>query len=740
MNIFLFLLVLVTMVSCGGSGGGGKKKSSSPVYKVEYLYPVNTLNPGQGSTDVYATAVVCKDASGAVVDDSLCGGFEDFDPLLAPTLPHLSPPGLMEVTLPNSEQGTVMVPVEEGVLWSNIDDAVRKNKLESLVTCSSGYVMNFKGDCVAQAFSYTYGVWPSNTLAACSGSQVFSRTYLCIDEVSGISVDYSFCVDFGVTPDINRTYLSQAGNGTMSGGSGDILNIHCQEGKTQLDVGNGTVISSVASCGTQRHLANPSDLSCTSNSYVATGIVYPTNNLAVGGGSRVVNSTSFTECRTGHDNQIVAMSYCSGISPTQFTQTQLSPAGEITSTTADGDVVTYTIAEGGTIASADTVAVASSCGSNRHLVGTLCAADTYTSSDFVFPANDLVVGGGSKSASATDFNICTRDHDSEIVTKTFCTMPAVAPTQTQLSPAGDLQVNVTGSEDGYVLVPVSEGEDWDAVTQEDKDTRISDVLVCLPNYTQNGAVCEINEYTVKILTAGRHACAISNLGNAKCFGQYAGTGTAINFSTSYAGIVDSQGDIYDSKLKHSSGSHYRIDFTPYAYTNNKWNVFGIIGNIETTVSGTTATCLDAMSSLTRCAGARTRTLSNVSSISFGPPMATPACGITSSNVVSCMTSTTGTYPLNGATNAQQVTLGMDHMCVKSTAGLVTCGGTNTYGQNNLAGRTVKYLSSADSYTCAIQTDNTVICVGRNNARQAGQTHGNIVNSTTPVRVSTLDTW
>jgi alpha-tubulin suppressor-like RCC1 family protein len=452
-----------------------------------------------------------------MVDESLCGGFDNFDPAIAPSFIHRAPAGLVEVSLSNSEQGVVMVPVESGVDWSNIEDAIRRNHLQSLVTCSSGYVMNFRGDCVNQTFNYTYGAWPTNTLAACSGTQVFTRTYLCIDEVTGISVDYSFCDGFGLTPDINRTYLSPVGNGTMAGTNGDVLNIHCQEGKTQLDVGNGTVVSSVASCGSQRHLANSTDLACTANSYVAAGIVFPTNDMEVGTGSRVVNSTSFTECRTSHDNQIVAMSYCSGIDGTQFTQTQLSPAGDISEINAEGDAVTYTIAEGGTRTSPETVVVASSCGTDRHLVGSLCLADTFTPSDFVFPSNDMEAGDGSRTVTATGFNTCTRDHDSVVVDNTRCSLPAVAPTQTQLSPAGDKLIAIDNAVGGGVLITLTEGQDFNDISSSDLNDMIDSLLSCESGYDKDGLSCVAPHKKLALLQYG--VCSINNVGNVYCAGQ-----------------------------------------------------------------------------------------------------------------------------------------------------------------------------------------------------------------------------
>lgn len=327
MKVLLLLLTILSLMSC--SGGEGSKESGTTVvnnYEVFYVYPENPLLPGEGSTEVYAYAVVCKDSLGKIVDDAFCSEIDQVDLASAPVKNYNSPAGLVPVEVPNSDLPEVMVPVQEGVDWGNVDDETRRNTLAPLVSCSTGFILNFRGDCVIQGYSFSYGDWPVNNLTACQGSQVVSRTYLCIDDVTGNSVDYFFCSG---TPDITSSYSSPVGNSSTANEHGDVLSVLCQEGKTVGDIGNGSVVSSVISCGNQRHLSSPTDLSCVPNTYYVDGVVFPGNDMTVGTGSRVVMATSFNQCRSSNDNELVDITYCSSIDISTVTDTQLSPSGEL---------------------------------------------------------------------------------------------------------------------------------------------------------------------------------------------------------------------------------------------------------------------------------------------------------------------------------------------------------------------------------------------------------------------------
>lgn len=518
-KIISLLILSLTALSCSG-GGSGKKdsKSTTNIYELSYIYPDNPLTPGQGSTEVYAVGVSCKNSKGEVVDDSFCPGISEIDLLSAPTQPYLAPAGPLEVPTPNSQTSSVTVYVDQGVKWEELEDNDRLTKLQPLVTCSSGYTLNFRGDCVLQGYSYSYGNWPTNNLSPCQGSQSFTRTYICIDDVTGNSVDYFFCTG---SPNITTSYLSPAGNGTMTGVSGDVLNISCQEGKTSLDIGNGAVVNSVSSCGAQRHLASPSDLTCTPNSYIASDIQYPVNDMAIGDGQREVTAISFNECRTTHDNSVVNLSFCSGVDLSAIKEIQLSPAGVITGVNEDGDNVSYAIPQGGTKSSSGTIISVISCATNRHTENGACVPDTFTASNFTFPLNDMSAGQGERTVNATSFNTCTRDHDGLIMADTSpCTMPAVLPTQTQLAPADDLFIAIENAVGGGVSISLPEGSNYLSLSDEDKLAVYGPLIVCESGFEMIGGQC-IGGIKQIVAGSSNFACAILKDNRVKCWGNNA---------------------------------------------------------------------------------------------------------------------------------------------------------------------------------------------------------------------------
>ena len=110
----------------------------------------------------------------------------------------------------------------------------------------------------------------------------------------------------------------------------------------------------------------------------------------------------------------------------------------------------------------------------------------------------------------------------------------------------------------------------------------------------------------------------------------------------------------------------------------------------------------------------------------------------------------------GLDTVSSVSLGAFHTCATKTDNTLWCWGMNTYGQlgdgtqgneNNrntptqVSGiGTVSSISLGAYHTCAIKTDNTVYCWGRNNYGQLGDgTQGNENNRNTPTQVSGLGT-
>ena len=152
--------------------------------------------------------------------------------------------------------------------------------------------------------------------------------------------------------------------------------------------------------------------------------------------------------------------------------------------------------------------------------------------------------------------------------------------------------------------------------------------------------------------------------------------------------------------------------------------------------------------------------SSQSSISVGERF---SCVATSSGGVKCWglndygqlgngTTTNSTTPASVSTLTSGVTAisaGESHACALLTDGSVRCWGRNNYGQlgngtttNSTTPTSVSTLTSGVTaisaggfHTCALLTDGSVTCWGRNNYGQLG--NGTTTNSTTPTSVSTL---
>ncbi len=62
---------------------------------------------------------------------------------------------------------------------------------------------------------------------------------------------------------------------------------------------------------------------------------------------------------------------------------------------------------------------------------------------------------------------------------------------------------------------------------------------------------------------------------------------------------------------------------------------------------------------------------------------------------------------------------VEHSCAIRTDGTFACWGRNAYGQANAPAGTYKAVAAGSFHTCAIRTDDTLTCWGNN---QFGQTN------------------
>lgn len=729
---FLVVFSSFLLISClGGGSGDSQKEPPKESYSIKYNYPANTLLPGDGVVQVFPESAYCLNENNKkIADNELCPGIDQVDLSQAPTRPYKSPAGPLEVITPNATTLSVIAQIEEGIHWPTIADASRRSKLAPLVVCSDGYSLNFRGDCVEQGFAYSYGQWPSNTLSSCSGTQVVTRTYICIDEVSGISVDYFFCSNYGLVPDINRTYSSPTGTSTMTGTGGDVLNITCQEGKTASDVGNGTIVNSVASCGMQRHLASPTDLTCTPNAYIADQIIYPENNMLIGEGARVVTATGFSQCRSSHDNSLVDISLCSGISVSHLTETQLSPAGDIPEINIYGDSLIYHVAQGGTKISPDTAITVNSCGTSRNKQGNACFENTYTASQFSFPLNDMTPGQGSRVVNATTFNLCTRDHDSTVVDNSFCSMPSSIPTETQLSPSGDLFIEIQNAVNGGVYLAVEEGFDYFNLTDQEKNDLYDPLLVCNEGFEKTNGLCGTGAKTMASFQGGvNFSCYIDENSDVNCIGS--NTTKQIGWDSSeIVSHIPMKVDLPNKVKKISTGTGHAcaILITKELYC---WggNSSGQVGNGETEASRLPVKVLENVIDVNANTASTCAIVSTDSEI-----MGAPYCwgyNITGQLGVGNKTDRSIPTPVNGGFTAKKIDLGAGFGCLIDSSDQLRCWGSNSNGQLG-DGTTIEKLSPnlvsslvnvseirlGGSHLCAL-SNNNFYCWGKNTNGQIG---------------------
>lgn len=729
---FFIAFLLIFSFGCSKKKGGSHINEKN-MYSISYVYPENTLSPGDGTQLIAPVGVQCLGMGGKVVDDSNCPNLGSVDLSKAPKEPYQSPAGPLEIPVQNATNTYVTINVGVGFNWQNASDEIRKEFLEGLVVCLAGHTLNYRGDCVEQGYSFSYGSWPNNNLSACQGTQSVSRTYICIDDVTGASVDFFFCSG---SPDITRGHLSPIGAVTTPGNDGDILTVSCQEGKTVNDIGNGSSVTGIT-CGNQRHQPNPTVYSCTANTYYVDGLIYPNNDLAVGDGVRVVQATSYTNCRTVHNNAIVSSSYCSSVNLSSFTEAQESPAGTISESNEFGDTLTYQIAKGATKSSPSTTSSLTACGTDRHMDGNVCSPDVFTASSFTYPENTLTPGQGVRVVTSNGFSVCT--NDSKGTTASLLKCAGQTSTTNQYSPAGNGDIPVENAIGDKVTLNFTEGFDFSQLTEINRLTMIDTVLTCKPNYKKVLGKC-LNA-VIDFASGYEHVCALLSNKKVKCWGAnekgQLGDGTTMSSQTPVE--VSGLSNVVSLSAGRASTCAVLENGTARCWGDND---YGQLGN-GSIVPSSTPVAVNG--------------ISGVKSISAGPYHTCAISG--SSDELRCWgfnnygqlgdgTKVAKSSPVHILSNIKQISTGSDHSCAVSTSGQVRCWGRNNYGQLG-DGTTVEKLSPTQvsgltnnssliavgpSHTCSVLTDSSLRCWGRNQQGQIG--NGNQTNAPSPISIST----
>ena len=354
-TLFILMLVIVSSCSKQGGGGGGSGGGETAKPTVVYIYPANSLEPGQGIVSVDPIEAKCIRQDGSEADASECPILNGLVLSNAPKQEHKSPAGQNSVVVANSDEGTITVTFAEGESWDDLIPTVKVQKAAGLVTCSSGFDYTYKASCDVAAPEYSYGPWPA-TPASCSGQVVQNRSVSCVSNITGVTTNIGDCS--ALTLDDSRTVPSPAGS--MSGATlpnGDVVTVFCQQGADLSAIGTLTTVTGTTSCGQYRGIVNGECaylLTCVGDTYfengvclndefTATAFTYATPS--VGSGPVLMDAESITTCIRTRESLSVDVSKCSMPTPVPQ-QIVNSPAGTFTMVNSDGDTVSYTLAVG----------------------------------------------------------------------------------------------------------------------------------------------------------------------------------------------------------------------------------------------------------------------------------------------------------------------------------------------------------------------------------------------------------
>lgn len=137
----------------------------------------------------------------------------------------------------------------------------------------------------------------------------------------------------------------------------------------------------------------------------------------------------------------------------------------------------------------------------------------------IYPDNDLKVGEGARTVSPIGYE-CVYKSSGKKSEKGTCIAPILSdePRIDQRSPAGDYRIDVIGSVDGYVSIPVAEGQDASLITDQERMTLIVQRLVCRADTIRRGVSClQRNSH---LMHGHGSTCAIQADNTVKCWGRY----------------------------------------------------------------------------------------------------------------------------------------------------------------------------------------------------------------------------
>lgn len=367
---------------------------------------------------------------------------------------------------------------------------------------------------VLETYIATYA-YPNNLLTPGDGTLVVAADSLeSCKNSQGVDVDHSFCPGPELAPTL--THLSPAGSVsvTVTGSENGSVDVPVLEGENFSLLPPLVLESRITSVLTCDPVYVKVDHECILPGYELVFSSYSTpTDTSVCSGTETLTRT-IIGCQDNISHTSVSASNCSDLTDPTPTSTYSSPAGTRTTTNTDGDTLSESCSLGSTTWNTTDI----TCNSeNFHKVGVTCVADILTPESFVYPSNNLNIGDGSETVSATGFTACYNEQTDDYVAANLCSSPSTMPTVTYLSPEGEISIPVTGAVDGVSTVFVDEGEDFNGLSQVDKDALFEAALVCDDFYIKDGLLCRAG--VKQFAMASGVNCALMADGKVKCAGE-----------------------------------------------------------------------------------------------------------------------------------------------------------------------------------------------------------------------------
>ncbi len=250
MKIVTFTLLTIVLTSCVGGGSGGGEEADLEIFNIRYVYPENSLNPGDGVQVVNSISVECLNSQGVVTDSSNCPEIATYNTGDGPALTYESPAGnVMEAVL-FSNTGIVTIPVFEGFDFIGLSQSDKNTLIDTNVSCEVNYSNKITGLCVQDVNDYIISgegvcVIRADQTIWCSGSNLWSNSMIQVGfPASPIKVtagDNHFCalmsdgsvecvgknnygqLGYGVAEDVSDYYTDSVTASVFGVGNKDVI-------------------------------------------------------------------------------------------------------------------------------------------------------------------------------------------------------------------------------------------------------------------------------------------------------------------------------------------------------------------------------------------------------------------------------------------------------------------------------------------------------------------------------------